>query len=228
MWGSKGGLDNLSMTKWIPRWESARPSTCKIQPRRGKTLTSSNRGLCMKVNKVFCFKNAVLKMDETYSSSWSCCGWGHAYLWDDGKLGPQVVQAYLGYLHAVYGDLSCCGFKQPEEAQRHGGLPGPRATHDTNLCRKHTQRGMIGGIGLRMHRRWRFIAASPPSLLLWRSVKAVLGRGPVLPCNGRCSRETPRSPAWATQVGASCPPLPRGPVNINAASLLRKTFWTTH
>lgn len=55
------------------------------------------------------------------------------YLWDDGKLGPQVVQAYLGYLHTVYGDLSRGSFKQPEEAQRHGGLPGASATHDTNL-----------------------------------------------------------------------------------------------
>lgn len=74
----------------------------------------------------------------------------------------------------------------------------------------------------------RLITASPPSLLLWRSVWVALGRGPVPLCTERCSRGTPRSPPWAIQVGASYPPLPRGPVNTNAAFLPRKTFWTTH
>lgn len=55
------------------------------------------------------------------------------YLWDDGEFGPQVVKAYFSYLHVIDGDLSCCGFQQPEEAESHGGLAGACATHNANL-----------------------------------------------------------------------------------------------
>lgn len=55
------------------------------------------------------------------------------YLWNDGEFGPQVMQAYLSYLHLVDGDLSCCSFQQSEEAESHGGLAGPRTSHDANL-----------------------------------------------------------------------------------------------
>lgn len=149
------------------------------------------------------------------------------YLWNDGEFGPQVVQADLRYLHLVDGDLSCCSFQQPEEAERHGGLPGPCTTHDTNLYR-NTHTAVISDPC------WPVAAYSsphhtfPPSLPLWRSVWGSSGRGPVPLGTERCSRGTPRSPWWAIQVGASCPPPPRGPVNTNAAFLTRKTFWTTH
>lgn len=55
------------------------------------------------------------------------------YLWNDGEFGPQVMQAYLCYLNLVDGDLSGRCFQESEEAERHGGLAGACATHDTNL-----------------------------------------------------------------------------------------------
>lgn len=63
----------------------------------------------------------------------SCVCVSVVYLWNDGEFGPQVMQPYLSYLHRVNGDLSCCSFQQSEEAESHGGLPGPCTTHDTDL-----------------------------------------------------------------------------------------------
>lgn len=67
-----------------------------------------------------------------------------------------------------------------------------------------------------------------PSLLPWLLAWCPSERGPVPLGTERCSRWTPHSPVWAIQVGASCPPPPRGPVNTNTALHGRKTFWATH
>lgn len=72
------------------------------------------------------------------------------YLWDDGEFGPQVVQADLRYLHLVDGDLSRCGFQQPEEAQRHGRLARPCATHDADLY-ANIHRAKVGEAVLATH-----------------------------------------------------------------------------
>lgn len=86
------------------------------------------------------------------------------YLWNDGEFGPQVVQAYLRYLHPVDGDLSCCSFQQSEEAQRHGGLAGPCTTHDTNLY-TYIHRAMISEATLLMHSHLWIASSQPPHLL---------------------------------------------------------------
>lgn len=39
-----------------------------------------------------------------------------AYLWNDGEFGPQVMKAYLRYLHIIDGNLSSRGFQEPEQA----------------------------------------------------------------------------------------------------------------
>lgn len=66
------------------------------------------------------------------------------YLRDNGELGAEVVQANLGDLHVVDGDLARRRLQQPEEAQRHRRLARSGATNDANLGGKHS---VIGGIG---------------------------------------------------------------------------------
>lgn len=70
----------------------------------------------------------------------------------------------------------------------------------------------------------RFVTASPPSLLLWRLTSGSSGRGRVPPGSEHCSPGTARSPAWAIQVGAACPPPPRGPVNEKLSEQLNWLF----
>lgn len=60
------------------------------------------------------------------------------YLWNDGEFGPQVMEANISYLDLVNGDLSPCSLQQSEEAECHGGLSSPGASHDTNLYKAHT------------------------------------------------------------------------------------------
>lgn len=66
------------------------------------------------------------------------------YLRDDGELGAEVVQANLGDLHVVDGDLARRRLQQPKEAQCHGRLARSGATDDTDLGGKHSVTGGIG------------------------------------------------------------------------------------
>lgn len=54
------------------------------------------------------------------------------------------MQADLGDLHVVDGDLARRRLQQPEEAQRHGRLARSGATNNPDLGGKHS---VIGGIG---------------------------------------------------------------------------------
>ena len=55
------------------------------------------------------------------------------YLWEDGDFAPELVQAQVPDVHAVYEDAASCRLDDPEQGQRQRRLTRPRTAHDTDL-----------------------------------------------------------------------------------------------
>ena len=55
------------------------------------------------------------------------------YLWQDGELGAELVEAEPGDVDAVDADLPPSSLDDPEQSQGEGGLTRSGATNNTNL-----------------------------------------------------------------------------------------------